>query len=1251
MQLHNTSPCLALLGFGCFLVTSQATTGRASEPPRVVAKWDFDTEESTPLAAHRGVHRDQPGPRPAEFPNFDPENRAVKLDGDGAYLSLADPGPQSEYDFTDGDAITLQAWVNLESIGSGENVYIIGKGRTGAKQFERDNQNWALRMREVDGLARVSFLFATEREPSAAKRAAHWHRWTSSHGFVAGSGWHRVAVSYRFGTPDSMRCWIDDQPRDGSWDMGGPTEQPPVSDDDAVWIGSSLGGSPASSFHGWLDEIAVHRGIVPDEVMRAVYRRDGPPRDDSGAMETVPEVDTVPGRVHVTYHEGFAAHNRWPAPHESLQPPVTHWEAGEFLLPRLPRRYDAWGIRDSWQPTVLVRAAAEVSLAEGRHRFLLRARGLSRLWVDETVVARTEPHGGSTDGHQPVDPLPEPPLPGLRIVGYGDQETFGEIEIAEAGTYRVILEALVGGKKLRAEPGEMLVAVQTADGRSFELLRGAGETAPPRMLTDEDVEAAVQQSEGQLTALDDRNRREASSSQDAFWQRRHQLAKDWLAEHPAPDVPRSEEAAEQHPIDAFLATKIRRAAAASSGKAGAEAAHFHKAVLPILTDNCFRCHGEKERGGLRLHDRDAVLQGGDSGDPAVVPHDPEASQLVWRIRSTDESDRMPPSAELPADQVATLERWIEEGAVWPAPPAAPEELATPAVIDDAAFLRRVFLDTVGIPPGEEDIRRFLADTAPDKRAQTVDRLLEDDRFADHWVSYWQDVLAENPNPLKPTLNNTGPFRWFLYESLRDNRPFDRLVTELLMMRGSEREGGSAGFGLATDNDAALASKGHILASAFLGIEMQCARCHDSPYHSTTQRDLFSLAAMLSRKNVTVPLSSTVSPGFFAEDKGRESLIRVTLNPGEPVAPQWPFEEITGTLDDEELATLLRQPEDSREQLAALITAPSNERFAKVLVNRLWKRLIGAGFVEPVDDWEGQVASHPELLEWLSREFVGAGYDVKHLVRLILTSETYQRAATGDNSQSAPEKRFFAAPDRRRLTAEQVVDSLYAASGRTMQVEELTFDPEARRPAGTMISLGFPSRAWMFATLSNERDRPSLSLPRAQAVTDVLEAFGWTASRQSPRSTRDDEPSALQPGVLANSLMVTWITRASAGSELAQLAVDSTSAEALVDSVFLRFLGRLPADEERAVYAQPLAEGFDQRLLPLDQVPQPEPPPRLRRISWSNHLAPEANLVKLEMERQARRGDPADPRLRESWRKLYEDVVWAAINSPEFVWIP
>ncbi|MEQ1831398.1 MAG: DUF1553 domain-containing protein, partial [Pirellula sp.] len=470
------------------------------------------------------------------------------------------------------------------------------------------------------------------------------------------------------------------------------------------------------------------------------------------------------------------------------------------------------------------------------------------------------------------------------------------------------------------------------------------------------------------------------------------------------------------------------------------------------------------------------------------------------------------------------------------------------------------------------------------------------------------------------------------------------------LKGSEREGGAAGFGLAADNDAPFAAKAHIVGTAFLGVELQCARCHDSPYHRTTQRDLYSLAAMFERKNVKVPATSKVPPGFF-EKKDRESLIKVTLPENESIEPRFPFNELLENHEPSSIEDLLVNPTDSRERLAAVVTAPINKRFAQVIVNRVWRRYIGAGIVEPPHDWEGQLASHPELLEWLASQFISNGYDLRHLSRLIFTSQVYQREARGQNLDAAPAVRFFASPDRRRLSAEQVVDSMFAASGQQIDVEEFTFDPEGRRAPDVMISLGRPSRAWMFASVSNERDRPSLSLPKAQAVNDVLEAFGWTSTRQNPRTDRETSPNVLQSGVLANSIVSTWVTRATYRSPLSELALQAESPQSVVESIFLRFLGRSPTASEQSLFQPALAQGFSTRRIPDVQVVLPEPLEPLAPVTWSNHLVEEANAIQLQVERRARAGDPTDPRIEPNWREAYEDFVWSVMNTREFVWIP
>ncbi|MBY0528099.1 MAG: DUF1553 domain-containing protein [Gemmataceae bacterium] len=570
-------------------------------------------------------------------------------------------------------------------------------------------------------------------------------------------------------------------------------------------------------------------------------------------------------------------------------------------------------------------------------------------------------------------------------------------------------------------------------------------------------------------------------------------------------------------------------------------------------------------------------------------------------------------------------------------------VASAALTDDHTFLRRVTLDTTGLPPTPAEIDAFLRDRSADRRAKVIDRLLADARWADHWVGYWQDVLAENPGILKPTLNNTGPFRWWLHQAFLDNYPFDRFATELMLMEGSVYGGGPVGFAVATQNDAPMAAKAHVLARAFLGADVQCARCHDAPHQPFKQKDVFSMAAMLAREPLKVPATSSVK----MNEGGRKPRVAVTLQPGVPVSPAW---TLTDLVNADLPADVLRAPRDSREQLAVIFTSPRNDRFARVIVNRLWKRYVGAGLVEPVDDWNDARASHPDLLNTLGRELVTHGYDLKHVARLILNSHCYQREAKGDGGASlAPENRLFAAPARRRLSAEQIVDSLFAVAGKEFGAEELTLDPEGRQRMSEMLNLGTPRRAWEFTSLSNDRDRPALSLPVTQSVIDVLTAFGWRDARQNPLTVRDETPTALQPLLLANGTVGSRITRLSDDSALTDVCLEDKSVGDLTDSVYLRVLGRLPTAAERETCTELLEDGFTKR-----RTGAPAPPRTLRKrssVSWANHLSPEATRIKLELERAARAGDPPTERLTRDWRERMEDMLWALVNSPEFVFIP
>ena len=618
----------------------------------------------------------------------------------------------------------------------------------------------------------------------------------------------------------------------------------------------------------------------------------------------------------------------------------------------------------------------------------------------------------------------------------------------------------------------------------------------------------------------------------------------------------------------------------------------------------------------------------------------EIAEQLWQTRP----ELQPAVPDATADLGNPIDRFIQQKLAQP-----PYEAA--AVIDDHGFLRRAFLDVVGVVPQPAEVDQFFSDPRERRRSRLIERLLADPRWADHWMGYWQDVLAENPGILKPELNNTGPFRWWLYESFLDNKPVDQWVTELVRMEGSTYYGGPAGFALATQNDVPMAAKAHVLAQAFLGLELKCARCHDAPYHPFRQEQLFNLAALLENKPLQLPATSTVPVVAGA----RKPLIEITLLPGQTVAPAWPFPELGGSDSGKTSAELppetLRSSSVGRDQFAFALTGPHNERFPQVIVNRLWQRYFGLGLVEPLDDWSAAAEpSHPELLKFLARELVLSGYNLKHVARLILNSQAYQRDLARDQEMAAPAE-LFASASRRRLTAEQLVDSLFTISDKKFQSEWLTLDPEGRRPANSFLNLGLPSRAWQFTSLSNERDRPALALPMAQSFVDLLLAYGWRDSRPNPISQRDETATMLQPLTLAHGVIGRRAVTLSDDHAVTQLCLTDQPLDDLIQRVYLLVLCRPAADDEISLFRDLLIPGYSERWISLPPSNQPKPAIRRNAVSWSNHLSAEATQIKLELERAVQAGDPPTSQLTDDWRQRMEDMLWALVNSPEFMFLP
>lgn len=1066
--------------------------------------------------------------RPPLYPRMSPQNQALMFDGT-SYLKYADSNASDDSGlrFRGGDELTLEAWVMPYSVPNGQQVYVVGKGRTSRKGFAKDNQNYALRIRGQGGQACLSFLFRNEQNRNGVSE--DFHRWTSQIGFMPDENWHHIAVTYKFGDADSLRGFIDGEPVQGSWDMGGKTDAAPFVDDDEVWVASAMGGNPSSSFRGALDEVAIYRKALSADAIANRF-------ESKRARATLTELndDELPAdQVVVEIFEGLDATQIW----DSIPAtPTSRYEQPWMALTRLPKKYQTGSTIVDRATPFLVRSRMRLHLPRGEYDLLVRAKSASRLLVDDQELATFPFMSKNASGHEhvpePVDPL----FHGMHPVAAGHRERVVNLKLDSPRQVVVTLEATVGGPGVRDELGEACVAIAEAGTNQFHVLTSSLENGP--LLTESNWRKLDTLQGQRIVDLEAAYRRESDESIRDYWQRRHQWAKKVADARRAMQTGQQADA-ESNAIDDYLKT-----------------IHEEKNITPL------------------------------------------------------------------------------------------------ELVDDLAFLRRVTLDTVGVIPSMDEVRAYLSDAPEQRRSNAIDRLLHDPRWADHWVSYWQDVLAENPGILKPELNNTGPFRFWIYESLLDNKPMDRFATELIEMKGSTYGGGAAGFRLATQNDVPMAAKALVLGQAFLGSQMECARCHDSPVRDATQEQLMSIAAMLNRQSIKLPATSSVPPG---PDGEHHAAVTVSLSPGDQIAPRWPFEDggfsETPGLDassGDALNPWLRRPGDSREQLAWLITSPEQERFAQVIVNRLWARWMGVGLVTPVDDWENGEQHHAELLQELAYELVANNYDLKHVGRIILTSQAYQRRV--DREQKfAPA--LFAGRTVRRLTAEQLVDSLYVAVGKTMDCEPITFDPEGRRPSNTFLNLGRPRRAWEFSSLSNERDRPALSLPRAQTVVDLLVCFGWRDSRPHGESDRDEETQLLQPLTLANGNAVHRVCQISDNGEIVESCLTSERPDGLVRELAMKILGHPLSDASTARLAAFLEPGFGERVKQADESDFIPYSLYRSHVSWSNHLSPEATSIMLELEEAARMGDPPTNRLQDDWRKRAEDVVWALVNSPEFLFMP
>jgi uncharacterized membrane protein len=611
-------------------------------------------------------------------------------------------------------------------------------------------------------------------------------------------------------------------------------------------------------------------------------------------------------------------------------------------------------------------------------------------------------------------------------------------------------------------------------------------------------------------------------------------------------------------------------------------------VRAIFAHNCYKCHSSaKIKGDLRLDGKKYVMKGGESGDVLSVGH-PEKSEMIRRLLlPREDEESMPPKGKsLADDEIATLKLWIKLGAPWPdsldkksvfrvaelAPrnPAVPEhDLSTqneidafvnayfeekkirwPEVVEDNIYIRRVYLDIIGLLPSPDEIDVFVKDQSPGKREQLVKELLSRDAdYAQHWLSFWNDALRNDYSGTGYITGGRFAITDWLYESLKENKPYDQFVQQLISP--DER---SSGFirgirwrGTVNASQRVEMQAAQNVSQVFLGLNLKCASCHDSFVSDWTLKQAYEFANIFADSALEISRCD-VPTGEFAGTK----ILFTELG------------EIDSTYSVEE----------KLKQLADFLTAPKNGRLYRTIVNRMWGQLMGRGIVAPTDLMDN-IPWSQELLDWLAYDFAVNGKDMKDLIFKITTSKTYQLPTVELKSESEllAEDYVFKGMHRRRLSAEQFADAV-----------------------STIIFPIYPDSLRFFhpnkdVIGSQDYIEPVTHFVRASLVKNdpFLTALG-RPNRENVLTSRSTEANLLQALEVTNGERFNMTLQH--GAE--KWREEYPEGEELIENLYMKALGRKPLKAE-----------VEAALKALGDNPEAD---QIEDLLWSVMLLPEFQLI-------------------------------------------
>ncbi|MCS7046907.1 MAG: DUF1553 domain-containing protein, partial [Gemmataceae bacterium] len=457
----------------------------------------------------------------------------------------------------------------------------------------------------------------------------------------------------------------------------------------------------------------------------------------------------------------------------------------------------------------------------------------------------------------------------------------------------------------------------------------------------------------------------------------------------------------------------------------------------------------------------------------------------------------------------------------------PSELCT-----DQEFIRRATMDLCGVLPTPEEIKRFMESKDPNKRAKLIDELLERPEYADFWTLKWSDVFRSNRKTIQQ--KGTHVFQKWLRNHIDQNTPLSRVIHEVVTASGSTFANPPANYYRIAKEPTSLAET---TAQLFFGIRLQCAKCHNHPFERWTQDDYYSFAAFFARvKQRKDPIEPGAAPNTGAEFVYVERVGEVNQpRTGKTMEPKF----MGGAV------AKVAPGKDRREALAAWMTSADNPFVPKSLVNRIWYHLMGRGIVEPVDDFrDSNPSANDELLDALAKDFVAKNFDVKHLIRTIMNSRTYQLSAL-TNDFNKDDNKYFSHAVVKLHTAETLFDALCY----------VTDVPEKfpGYPLGTR----------------------SVQLPDGEVNHPFLKTFGQPARELACECERESDSNLAQALQLINGPAVNDRLR-NPNNRIGKLLAAKKSDPEILNELFMVTLSRLPSADEAKAMLDHVNKAMDKR---------------------------------------------------------------------------